>query len=95
MIDIEDIALSVSGVSDALAIPCASEFWGQDFVLKIVCDERSGDERSVLHQKLVSTISDSRSPLAVPLRIDFVPAIARTDSGKPLRRAYLGEGQED
>lgn len=95
LIDIEDIALSVSGVSDALAIPCASEFWGQDFVLKIVCDERSGDERSVLHRKLVSTISDSRSPLAVPLRIDFVPAIARTDSGKPLRRAYLGEGQED
>jgi len=93
LIDIEDVALSVSGVSDALAIPCASEFWGQDFVLKVVCDERIGDKHSVLHRKLVSTISDSRSPFAVPLRIDFVPAIARTDSGKPLRRAYFGEGQ--
>lgn len=93
LIDIEDIALSVSGVSDALAVPCASEFWGHDFVLKVVCEEGGQDDRVALHRRLISTISDSRSPLAVPLRIDFVSSIARTDSGKPLRRVYLGEVQ--
>lgn len=93
LIDIEDIALSVIGISDAIAVPCASEFWGQDFVLKVVCEEGNWENRATLHRRLVSTISDSSSPLAVPLRIDFVSAIARTDSGKPLRRVYLGEAQ--
>ena len=93
LIDIEDIALAVPGVLDALAVPCSSEFWGQDFVLKVVCEGESKDNRATLHRRLVSTISDSRSPIAVPLQIDFVSVIARTDSGKPLRRVYVGEAQ--
>jgi len=95
LIEIENVVLSLPAVKDCLSIPCLSELWGQDFVLLVVASQPTKRGSESLEQQILRAISGAMGPRALPSRIDVVELIARTDSGKALRRAYLFENSDN
>jgi fatty-acyl-CoA synthase len=95
LIEIENVVLSLPAVKDCLSIPCLSEYWGQDFVLLVVAPQATNRESESLEQQILRAISGALGPRALPSRIDIVELIARTDSGKALRRVYLFENLDN
>lgn len=89
LVEIENCALAVPGVTDALAIPCRSESWGQDFQLRVVLEQRDGSDVSALLSNVRQTLIRDLSLRARPQEITVEFEIVRTSSGKPLRRHYV------
>jgi fatty-acyl-CoA synthase len=89
LIEVENCALSIDGVVDVLAVPCGSEFWGQDYQLKLVLRETDNDSLESISARVSAALVSEVSPRAKPMKIDIETSLPRTGSGKPLRRHYL------
>jgi acyl-CoA synthetase (AMP-forming)/AMP-acid ligase II len=89
LIHIEDIALQILDVDDVIAVPIRSDFWGEDYLLKVVrsinLNEDSKNDSATMFEKLLKYMPRKN----LPSEIQFVEKIQRTASGKPLRRFYL------
>jgi fatty-acyl-CoA synthase len=89
LIHIEDIALQILDVDDVIAVPIRSDFWGEDYLLKVVrsinLNEDSKNDSATKFEKLLKYMPRKN----LPSEIQFVEKIQRTASGKPLRRFYL------
>lgn len=90
LIDVENSVLGVSEVGEVLAIPHSSDFWGQDFALKVVPRLVTATPMDELRDKIREKIREDLSARGLPSEIEFVESIVRTSSGKPLRRFYYG-----
>ena len=89
LIQIENIALQILDIDDVIAIPVRSDFWGEDYLLKVVrpTKRKEDDDNDTLSmlEELVKYMPKKN----LPSKIEFVEKIQRTTSGKPLRRFYL------
>ena len=80
-LELEDIALTCEGVSEAAAIGIADEKWGERPLLLVVAEDAAGLDAvqgEFQHQAKSGTISE----WAVPQRIELVSEIPKTSVGK-------------
>lgn len=89
LVAVENCALTVTGISDVMAIPSSSDFWGQDFRLKIVIDPLLSLDADDVVSRVSKHLASAMSARAIPVSIEIEDSIVRTSSGKPLRRFYL------
>jgi acyl-coenzyme A synthetase/AMP-(fatty) acid ligase len=89
LVEIENIALRTLDIDEVIAIPEKSDFWGEDYSLKVVkladTESDSGDNTSAMFAELLKYLPRKH----LPSKIQFVEKIQRTSSGKPLKRFYL------
>ena len=89
LIEIENIALRVLDIDDVIAIPERSDFWGEDYLLKVVRPINTKETPSEDTGPIVEELLRHMPRKYLPSKIQFVEKIQRTNSGKPLRRFYL------
>jgi acyl-CoA synthetase (AMP-forming)/AMP-acid ligase II len=89
LIHIEDIALQVLDVDDVIAVPIRSDFWGEDYLLKVVRPTKSKEDANNDTVSMFEELIKHLPRKNLPSEIQFVEKIQRTASGKPLRRYYL------
>lgn len=89
LVEIENIALRTLDIDEVIAIPEKSDFWGEDYSMKVVkatyAKNIFDDDTSAMFAELLKHLPRKH----LPSKIQFVDKIERTSSGKPLRRFYL------
>jgi acyl-CoA synthetase (AMP-forming)/AMP-acid ligase II len=89
LVEIENIALRTLDIDEVIAIPEKSDFWGEDYSMKVVkatyAKNIFDDDTSAMFAELLKHLPRKH----LPSKIQFVEKIERTSSGKPLRRFYL------
>jgi len=81
-LELEDIALTCEGVSEAAAIGIADEKWGERPLLLLVAGEKSPNPDSVKTEFQSQAEKGEISEWAVPQRIELVSEIPKTSVGK-------------
>ena len=76
-------------IDDVIAIPERSDFWGEDYLLKVVRPIRTKEAPSDDTGPIIEELLKHMPRNYLPSKIQFVEKIQRTNSGKPLRRFYL------
>ena len=81
-LELEDIALACSGVSEAAAIGIADEKWGERPLVLVVASQEGTDSGAIIAKFSQAADEGRISGWAIPQSIEFVDSIPKTSVGK-------------
>ena len=87
-LELENLASTVAGVSEAAAIGVPDPKWGERPLLVIACADAADETVTQLHTAFAAAVADGvLSKWAVPDRIEIVAALPKTSVGKLDKKA--------
>lgn len=92
--EVENAINMHSGVVESAVVGYPHHIKGQGIYAYVICDHYHGDEEE-MRQNIVQTVARIIGPIAKPDKIQFVPGLPKTRSGKIMRRILrkIAEGE--
>jgi acetyl-CoA synthetase len=92
--EVENAINMHSGVVESAVVGYPHHIKGQGIYAYVICDHYHGDEER-MRQDIVQTVARIIGPIAKPDKIQFVPGLPKTRSGKIMRRILrkIAEGE--
>jgi acetyl-CoA synthetase len=92
--EVENAINMHSGVVESAVVGYPHHIKGQGIYAYVICDHYRGDEER-MRQDIVQTVARIIGPIAKPDKIQFVPGLPKTRSGKIMRRILrkIAEGE--